>query len=91
MDGLRLDWPGRWLLVRASNTEPIVRAIAEAPALVEAERLCREAAAVMAQRVRAPGSVRECVNPRFDDRQSHRNHALYRLAASNAVFADPVA
>ncbi len=30
MDGLRLDWPGRWLLVRASNTEPIVRVIAEA-------------------------------------------------------------
>ena len=31
MDGLRLDWPDRWLLVRGSNTEPIVRAIAEAP------------------------------------------------------------
>ena len=31
LDGLRLDWPGRWLLVRGSNTEPIVRAIAEAP------------------------------------------------------------
>ncbi|MGC3969792.1 MAG: phosphoglucosamine mutase [Pirellulales bacterium] len=31
LDGLRLDWPNRWLLVRASNTEPIVRAIAEAP------------------------------------------------------------
>lgn len=29
-DGLRLDWPGKWLLVRASNTEPIVRIIAEA-------------------------------------------------------------
>ncbi|MBL8825465.1 MAG: phosphoglucosamine mutase, partial [Planctomycetaceae bacterium] len=25
LDGLRLDWPGKWLLVRASNTEPIVR------------------------------------------------------------------
>ena len=31
LDGLRLDWPDRWLLVRGSNTEPIVRAIAEAP------------------------------------------------------------
>ncbi|MCA9100266.1 MAG: phosphoglucosamine mutase [Planctomycetales bacterium] len=40
MDGLRLDWPGKWLLVRASNTEPIVRAIAEAPDRCEAERLC---------------------------------------------------
>ena len=26
---LRLDWPGGWLLVRGSNTEPIVRIIAE--------------------------------------------------------------
>ncbi|MFM1902109.1 MAG: Phosphoglucosamine mutase, partial [Planctomycetota bacterium] len=25
LDGLRLDWPGGWLLVRGSNTEPIVR------------------------------------------------------------------
>ncbi|MEX0818614.1 MAG: phosphoglucosamine mutase, partial [Pirellulaceae bacterium] len=24
LDGLRLDWPDRWLLIRASNTEPIV-------------------------------------------------------------------
>jgi phosphomannomutase len=31
LDGLRLDWPDRWLLVRASNTEPIVRIICEAP------------------------------------------------------------
>jgi phosphomannomutase len=48
MDGIRLDWPGRWLLVRASNTEPIVRAIAEAPSRVEAERLCRESQQVIA-------------------------------------------
>ena len=30
-DGLRLDWPDRWVHVRVSNTEPIVRVIAEAP------------------------------------------------------------
>ena len=48
LDGLRLDWPGRWLLVRGSNTEPIVRAIAEAPTAAEAARLCEEAAAVLA-------------------------------------------
>ncbi len=47
LDGLRLDWPGKWLLVRASNTEPIVRAIAEAGSLAEAERLCREAQSSM--------------------------------------------
>jgi phosphomannomutase len=29
-DGLRLDWPDRWVHVRSSNTEPIVRVIAEA-------------------------------------------------------------
>jgi phosphomannomutase len=48
MDGLRLDWPGRWLLVRGSNTEPIVRAIAEAPTAAVAQRLCDEAAKVLA-------------------------------------------
>jgi phosphomannomutase len=30
LDGLRLDWQGGWLLVRSSNTEPIVRVVAEA-------------------------------------------------------------
>jgi phosphomannomutase len=39
-DGLRLDWPDRWLQVRASNTEPIVRVIAEAPDPVTARALC---------------------------------------------------
>jgi phosphomannomutase len=42
VDGLRLDWPDRWVHVRASNTEPIVRVIAEAPGRSEAEQLCRE-------------------------------------------------
>ena len=50
LDGLRLDWPGRWLLVRGSNTEPIVRAIAEAPTAEEAKRLCEDAAGVMMQK-----------------------------------------
>ena len=44
---MRLDWPGKWLLVRGSNTEPIVRSIAEAPTAAEAERLCNEANAVL--------------------------------------------
>jgi phosphomannomutase len=46
-DGLRLAWQDRWLHVRPSNTEPIIRLIAEAPtgalaqALVdEGRRLC---------------------------------------------------
>jgi phosphomannomutase len=44
MDGLRLDWPDRWLLVRPSNTEPIVRAIAEARNDATARALCEMAA-----------------------------------------------
>lgn len=47
LDGLRLDWPDRWLLVRGSNTEPIVRAIAEAPTEQEAAELCSAAAEVL--------------------------------------------
>ena len=43
VDGLRLDGPDWWLHVRASNTEPIVRVIAEAPTEPQAERLCQEA------------------------------------------------
>ena len=44
-DGLRLAFPdGRWLLVRGSNTEPIVRFIAEAESEAEAEALIRSAA-----------------------------------------------
>jgi phosphomannomutase len=48
LDGLRLDWPDRWLLIRASNTEPIVRIIAEAPTDKDAQQLCREAAKIAA-------------------------------------------
>jgi len=42
VDGLRLDWPDRWLHVRSSNTEPIVRVIAEAPRAEDAAKLCQE-------------------------------------------------
>ena len=42
-DGLRLDWPDRWVQVRASNTEPIIRVIAEAPDDALAKSLCAEA------------------------------------------------
>lgn len=47
LDGLRLDWPDRWLIVRGSNTEPIVRAIAEAATAAAAEELCQAAAQVV--------------------------------------------
>jgi phosphomannomutase len=42
VDGLRLDWKDRWVHVRPSNTEPVVRVIAEAPGAAEAEQLCRD-------------------------------------------------
>src|SRR5256886_879769 len=50
-DGLRLAWRDRWLHVRPSNTEPIIRLIAEAPSgalarelVDEARRLCAASA-----------------------------------------------
>lgn len=38
-DGLRLSWPDRWVHVRPSGTEPIVRVIAEAPTAADARDL----------------------------------------------------
>jgi phosphomannomutase len=43
LDGLRLDWPDRWLHVRGSNTEPVVRIIAEAPTEGEARAMIQAA------------------------------------------------
>jgi phosphomannomutase len=48
-DGLRFDWPDRWLLIRASNTEPIVRIVAEAPRAEDAKAMCSKAASVMSE------------------------------------------
>ena len=42
-DGVRIDLPEGWIHLRASNTEPIVRVIAEAATEEEAERLAGEA------------------------------------------------
>jgi phosphomannomutase len=47
-DGLRLDWADRWVQVRASNTEPIVRVIAEAPSEAVARGLCAEVGKLLA-------------------------------------------
>ncbi len=47
LDGLRLDWPDKWLLIRASNTEPIVRVVAEAPTATSAQQLCDEVSAAL--------------------------------------------
>jgi phosphomannomutase len=42
-DGLRLDWPDRWVHLRPSGTEPIVRVIAEGPAEADARQLIAQA------------------------------------------------
>ena len=47
LDGLRLDGPDWWLHARASNTEPIVRVIAEAPTEEQAAQLCADAGALL--------------------------------------------
>lgn len=44
-DGLRLAWPDRWVHVRPSGTEPIVRIIAEAPTATLANDLVARARA----------------------------------------------
>ena len=42
-DGLRLDWADRWVHLRPSGTEPIVRVIAEAPTDADARLLIAQA------------------------------------------------
>lgn len=46
-DGLRLDWNDRWVQVRASNTEPIIRVISEAPDDRLAKTLCQQAVEIV--------------------------------------------
>ena len=45
VDGVRIDWPEGWVHLRASNTEPIARVIAEAADQPTAEALVRRATA----------------------------------------------
>jgi phosphomannomutase len=42
MDGLRIDHGDAWVLLRGSNTEPIIRIFAEAPTTERADKLCDE-------------------------------------------------
>lgn len=46
-DGLRLDGENWWLHIRGSNTEPVVRVIAEAPSPESAQELCYAAANIV--------------------------------------------
>jgi phosphomannomutase len=42
-DGVRVEWPDAWLHVRASNTEPLLRVIAEADSAERADELFDDA------------------------------------------------
>lgn len=46
-DGIRVDWDDRWVHVRPSNTEPIIRMIAEAREQAEAEQLVAQVRSVL--------------------------------------------
>jgi len=41
-DGVRIDWPNKWVHVRPSNTEPIIRIIAEASDEAQAKALVQQ-------------------------------------------------
>ena len=47
LDGIRIDWDRSWVHARPSNTEPIMRIIAEAPDRAEAEKRVAEVQAVV--------------------------------------------
>ncbi|HYG78531.1 MAG TPA: phosphoglucosamine mutase [Planctomycetota bacterium] len=46
-DGMRVDWDDRWVQLRASNTEPILRIIAEARTAAQAQALVDEFTAML--------------------------------------------
>jgi phosphomannomutase len=46
-DGLRLAWPDRWVHLRASGTEPVIRVIAEAPTEADARGLLEDCRALL--------------------------------------------
>jgi len=39
IDGVKLDFPTKWVHLRKSNTEPIIRVYSEAPTMEEADEL----------------------------------------------------
>ena len=47
-DGVRVDWPDKWVHVRPSNTEPIIRIIAEASSETIAKELVKKVRDVLA-------------------------------------------
>ena len=65
VDGVKVVWADRWLHARASNTEPLIRIIAEAPTEAEANTLAAEAAECLRPR-------EETVGPPYPGRPDRR-------------------
>ena len=42
IDGVKIDFPDRWVHLRKSNTEPIIRVYSEAPTMEQAEELGKQ-------------------------------------------------
>jgi phosphomannomutase len=53
-DGVRVSWPDGWLHVRASNTEPLLRIIAEAATPARCDAILEEALAQASRALGAP-------------------------------------
>ena len=49
-DGYRFQWDHAWVHIRPSNTEAIVRVLAEAPTKTEAQRLASQARCLLLER-----------------------------------------
>jgi phosphomannomutase len=52
-DGIRIDWDRAWVHARPSNTEPIMRIIAEAPQRATAEQYAQKVQAIAATALRS--------------------------------------
>lgn len=42
IDGVKIDFPDKWVHLRKSNTEPIIRIYAEAPSQLEADAIGKQ-------------------------------------------------
>ena len=49
IDGVKIDFADRWVHLRKSNTEPIIRIYSEAPTMAEADELGQKIMQVIAE------------------------------------------
>lgn len=54
IDGVKIDFPTKWVHLRKSNTEPIIRIYSEAPTLAEAEEIADE----IIQKIKAESNIK---------------------------------